>query len=233
MAISGSRATPPAASLAHIDTWVFDLDNTLYPASCNLFAEIQQRMGRYVADLLGVGMDAARAVQKQYFLNHGTTLRGLMIHHGIDADAFLDYVHRIDLSPVQPSPTLDSILRRLPGRKLVFTNASMAHGERVLDRLGIRGRFDAIFDVAAAGYLPKPNAEPYRLLVERHEIEPRRAAMVEDMARNLVPAAEMGMTTVWVRHAELWSHDGADDGHIHHVVEDLEAWLAALVGETP
>jgi putative hydrolase of the HAD superfamily len=215
------------ARLQAIETWLFDLDNTLYPASCRLFDQIHRRMTEYVAGLLNVDFDEARARQRQYLNEHGTTLRGLMNVHGIDPAPFLDYVHEIDLSPVPPNVELGAALAALPGRKIVFTNGSVRHAERVLARLGIDHHFPDVFDIEAASFMPKPDPETYATLVRRFGIEPRRAAMVEDMARNLVPAAALGMTTVWVRSEADWAKEGARSDHIHYVVDDLTAFLIA------
>lgn len=169
-------------------------------------------------------------MQKRFFREHGTTLRGLMTEHGIAPDDFLTYVYDIDVTPVEPSPALDRALERLPGRKMIYTNGSAAHAMNVLNRLGIAQRFDDIFDIAAAGYQPKPDPVPYRTLVERFEVEPTRAVMVEDIARNLVPAAALGMTTVWVRSETDWARGLPEDaGHIHQVTDDLVAWLEERV----
>lgn len=218
-----------------IDTWIFDLDNTLYPASCNLFVQIDQRIGAFVAELLGVDAVAARRLQKDWFHAHGATLRGLMLDHGVDPAAYLEYVHAIDHSPVQANPALDLVLERLPGRKLVFTNGSTRHAERVMDRLGIARHFEGIFDVAAAGYVPKPHPDTYRRMIARHNVVPAGAAFFEDQARNLLPAAALGMTTVWIRSAgpgaDAIASLGAEGEHVHHVCEDLVAWLESAVAE--
>lgn len=221
------------AELDHLDVWIFDLDNTLYPARCNLFAQIDQRMGEFIADLLDLDFTAARHLQKSHYRQHGTTLRGLMIEHGIDPHGFLDYVHDIDYSPVPASPDLDAALERLPGRKFVFTNGTVAHAERTMEQLGIGGHFEAIFDIVASDFVPKPNAEPYRAFIDRHDIRPEGAAFFEDIAKNLLAPHALGMTTVWVPGGGDWAADGADGAHVHHVVEDLAGWLAAAKVRAP
>ncbi len=218
------------ARVDHVVDWIFDLDNTLYPSTCELFAQIDKRMGEFIGHLLGLDRTEARQVQKQYFYQYGTTLRGLMVEHGLDPIDFLDYTHDIDLSPVVPSPELDSVLGRLEGRKLIFTNATARHARNVVGRLGIGHHFDRIFDIAAADYTPKPDPAAYRVMVRRCGITPRRAALFEDIARNLEPAAALGMTTVWVKPHHEWAGAGleTDDTHIHHVADDLVAWLRRL-----
>ena len=217
------------AAFTHVETWVFDLDNTVYSARYNLFELIDVRIGGFVADLLGLDAAAARRVQKDYLREHGTTLRGLMVNHGVDPREYLAFVDDIDVGRIPPSPGLGRALGRLDGRKIIFTNATMHHAEKVLARLGVAGHFDGIFDIAQADYLPKPDPRPYAALIARYEIEPRTAAMVEDIARNLAPAAAQGMTTVWVRGDSVWQTEGSDGPHVHHVIDDVAEWLATLV----
>ena len=220
------RAAAP--TLDHVDTWVFDLDNTLYPADCNLFHQVDQRIGGFVAEMLKLTAEQARVVQKDYLRRYGTPLRGLMVEHGLDPATYLDFVHDIDVTPVPPDPALDRALARLPGRKIVFTNGSQMHAGRILDRLGVTRHFAAVFDIHAASYLPKPDPKVYDELVRRHAIAPRRALLVEDIARNLAPAAALGMTTAWVRVDAPWAQpeEGAE---IHHVIDALTPWLEAVV----
>src|SRR6266446_4040687 len=212
--------------LVEIETWIFDLDNTLYPASCRLFDQIHARMTRFIADRLGVSPEAALTVQKTYFREHGTTLRGLMTVNRIDPEDFLAYVHEIDLACVPPDPVLVEALTRLPGRKIVHTNGSHRHAERLLDHLGIAGSFCGIVDIAAAGYEPKPGLAGYRELLRRHQVTPSTAIMFEDMAKNLVPAAAIGMTTAWVRNPVDWAAAGSEGDHIHYIIDDLGGFLA-------
>ncbi len=213
----------------HVRDWVFDLDNTLYPAACNLFGQIDVKIGEFVQDLLQVDQAEARRVQKQYFREHGTTLRGLMDRHGVNPEEFLDYVHEIDVSPVPPSPDLEKALAALRGRKVIFTNGTTRHAENVLNRLGVAHHFNGIFDIADADYRPKPEPSVYRQLIERHGIEPHRAVFFEDMARNLAPAAALGMTTVWIRTDAPWSSMDADPQTIHYAGEDLLSVLNKIV----
>ena len=218
-------------SLSHVTDWVFDLDNTLYPASCNLFAQVDRRIGEFIAEDFGIRLDEARVMQKRFFREHGTTLRGLMVEHDIDPVPFLDYVHDIDVSPVSPCPSLAGALDRLPGRKIIYTNGSVRHAENVTRQLGIDGCFEAIFGIVEAGYVPKPDPRPYAILADHYDIDPARACMVEDIARNLAPAHALGMTTVWVRGEQEYEKAGVGAGvHIDHTVDDLPSWLAAVAG---
>jgi putative hydrolase of the HAD superfamily len=218
------------ADFVHIDTWIFDLDNTLYPASCRLFDQIDRRIGEFVAELLGIPFAEARAIQKHYFQTHGTSLRGLMIEHGVNPTRYMDFVHDIDLSAVPRNLQLGMALADLPGRKLVFTNGSEKHARRLLAHLGITDHFAGIFDIEAAGWLPKPERKTYEALIARYDVDPTRAVMVEDMSKNLEPAHEMGMTTVWVRNdgSHLgWHVEGEGAPHVDHIADDLAAFLLA------
>ncbi len=214
------------------DVWVFDLDNTLYPASCSLFPQIDRRMRQFISEALHLPLDEAFRLQKRYYHQYGTTLRGLMLGHGIEPDTFLAYVHDIDCGVLDPAPALEAALAALPGRRLVYTNGSECHAVNVLERLGISRHFDGIFDIKAAGYIPKPDAESYGRMMARHDVAPTRAAMFEDIARNLLPAAQAGMTTVLVRaEAGGWQPPEGEGplDHVHHITDDLAAWLAAVV----
>jgi putative hydrolase of the HAD superfamily len=219
--------TTPA--LDHIAVWIFDLDNTLYPASCRLFDQVDRLIGQFIAETLGVDAGAARALQKHYFRTYGTTLRGLMTEHGVDPHRFLDYVHRIDRSGVPRAPALDGALSRLPGRKLVYTNGSADHAAKTIEQLGIAHHIEAVFDIIAADFEPKPQLASYRALIERHAINPMRAAMIDDIPRNLEPAHALGMTTVWLMTDGEFGAPGAEDGHIHHRAEDLVEFLEAVI----
>jgi putative hydrolase of the HAD superfamily len=218
----------PSARLAEVDCWIFDLDNTIYPTSCSLFEQIHDKMGEFIAAELKVDRDEATRIQKTLFREHGTTLRGLMTVYGLEPEGFLDHVHRIDLSRIPPDPAFAAALAALPGRKLVFTNATVRHAENILRHLGIAEQFDGIWDIAACGYLPKPDPAGYDSFVRRFGIAPRRAAMIEDMAKNLAPAAALGMTTVWLRGTLEWAREGSDADYVHHVVDDLAPFLAKV-----
>jgi putative hydrolase of the HAD superfamily len=218
------------ADIRDAETWVFDLDNTLYPATCDLFSQIDIRMRDFIAEFLAVEHDAAYRLQKQYFREYGTTLCGMMACHGMDPQAFLDHVHDIDVSPVPPSPDLEAALERLPGRKFIFTNATADHAERVMDRLGVSRHFEDIFDIRRTGFVPKPDPAIYRRLIEDCAILPAKAVMIEDISRNLAPAAALGMTTVWVKTDTKWGHASSAEAHVHHVIEDLTAWLTDIAG---
>ncbi|HEU0133974.1 MAG TPA: pyrimidine 5'-nucleotidase [Allosphingosinicella sp.] len=221
------------APLASIDCWIFDLDNSLYPASSNLFELIDIRMGEYISERLGCTSVEARAIQKGFFRDHGTTLAGLMKEHWVSPREFLDYVHDIDMARLTADPRVVSALDRLPGRKFVFTNGDEAYARRVLDRLGLANAFDAVHDIHAMDYVPKPDPRAYEAMCKRHSIDPSRALFAEDMARNLVPAKRLGMTTVWVDNgSEQASHD-SDPAFIDHRIADIGDWLSEITGGAP
>jgi putative hydrolase of the HAD superfamily len=217
---------------AHVETWIFDLDNTLYPASCGLFDLIDERMGAYIQRLLDCDPREARRVQKAHFHDHGTTLAGLMKHHDVDPLHFLADVHAIALDRIVADPTLDSGLGRLPGRKLIFTNGDEPYARRVLDRLGVAHHFDDVHDIHACALRPKPDAHGYGLLIERLAIDPTRTAMIEDMAQNLVPAKNLGMTTVWVDNGSERGNHGLDSSAVDHRITDVAAWLDTILKGT-
>jgi putative hydrolase of the HAD superfamily len=214
-------------SLGEIETWIFDLDNTLYPASCRLFDQVQQRMNAFICGRFSLSPEAAAERRRRYFVEHGTTLRGLMLVDKIDPHEFLGFVHNIDLSCVPPNPALVEALAQLRGRKIVHTNGSVRHAERLLDHLGLSDAFTGIVDIVAAEFDPKPSLTGYHLLLRRHAVDPRSALMVEDIARNLAPAAELGMTTAWMRGELDWATAEAEADYIHHIVDDLAGFLGA------
>lgn len=213
--------------LGAVETWVFDLDNTLYPASCGLFTQVQERMNEYICSRLAVSREEAALLRARYFCQHGTTMNGLILVNRIDPHEFLEFVHDIDHSVVPANPELAAALGGLAGRKLVYTNGSVRHAENLLAHLGIAHLFEDIFDIVASDFAPKPAMAPFRAFVGRYGVEPRRALMVEDMAKNLAPAAELGMTTAWVRTEVDWAAISSEADYIHHVVEDLAGFLAA------
>jgi len=225
----------PARSFAHIETWVFDLDNTLYPHHVNLWQQVDGRIRDFVANFLKVSPEAAFKIQKDYYKRYGTTMRGMMTEHGVHADDYLAYVHEIDHSPLQPNPAMGEAIARLPGRKLILTNGSVAHAGAVLDRLGIAEQFEAVFDIVAAELEPKPAQQTYDKFLTLHGVDPARAAMFEDLARNLVVPHQLQMTTVLVVPdgaqevvREDWELEGRDAEHVDYVTDDLTGFLAAL-----
>jgi putative hydrolase of the HAD superfamily len=218
-------------ALSHIRNWIFDLDNTLYPASADLFGLIDQRMTEFIQQLLGLEWNEARALQKDYFHNHGTTLSGLMAEHGVDPHRFLAYVHDIEMTVLQEDRRLVEAIARLPGRKLIFTNGDADYANRVLDKLGLHQSFEAIHDIHACAYQPKPQPEAYRSMAEAFALDPKESLFVEDMARNLKPAKAIGMTTVWVNNGSEQGREPDDRAYVDYEVADLGAWLHEILGD--
>jgi putative hydrolase of the HAD superfamily len=215
-----------------VESWIFDLDNTLYPSECNLFAQIDQRMGAFLAEFLGVGLEEARRVQKDYYYRYGTTLAGLMAEHKLPPERFLDYVHDIDLAPVREAPRLGAAIERLPGRKYIFTNGSRRHAERVAEKLGVLHHFDKVFDIVAGDYVPKPSRDAYERFLKAHGVEPGSGAMFEDIPHNLEAPHALGMATVLVR-STYFDHPSQKSiaewrvlpPHVHHITADLTGFL--------
>ena len=215
--------------------WIFDLDNTLYPSKCNLFAQVDHRMGEYIARYLGVPYAYARHLQKSYYRQFGTTLSGLMQVHKMEPDPFLDYVHDIDLSSVEAAPELATAISNLPGRKLIFTNGSRLHAERVAEKLAILHVFEDICDIAACGFVPKPEKAAFEQMINQHAVKAGDAAMFDDMPQNLEAPSALGMTTVLV-HSDYMDHPVQREirnwktlpEHIHHVTRDLCQFLTPL-----
>ena len=184
--------------LRHVETWLFDLDNTLYPVESGFMGQIEGRMTHYVQRLTGLERDDAYRLQKKYLAEHGLTLTGLIQHHGIDPKDYLELFHDLSLESLAADPELVAAIARLPGRRLIFTNADDVHAERVLERLGLAHLFDDVFHIGLADYVPKPNPLAFERMSQAHAIAPRSTAFFEDSERNLAPAAELGMTTVLV-----------------------------------
>jgi len=212
------------ARLAPIRNWIFDLDNTLYPASANLFSRIDARMTAYIARRLDLPPAEAHVLQKGYFHAHGTTLAGLMREHAVDPEDFLADVHDIEMEVLEANAPLAAAIARLPGRKLVFTNGDKPYALKVLDRLGLGASFEAIHDIHAMDLQPKPHASAYAGLCAAFELDPRESAFFEDMARNLAPAKAIGMTTVWIDNGSEQG-PGDDRSFIDFTVHDLTSWL--------
>ena len=217
--------------LGAVETWIFDLDNTLYPTSCGLFALVQAKMNQYIRDRFGLDEAGAAELRRKYFLEHGTTMNGLMTVNRIDPHEFLAFVHEVDLACVPQDPALAAAIGKLHGRKIVFTNGSVRHAERLLGHLGIGDHFTGIVDIVACEFDPKPSLTGYRELMRRHEVTAAKALMVEDIARNLAPAAELGMTTAWIRNELDWAAAESQADYIHHVIENLAGFLEAAAAQ--
>ena len=225
------QTRPAPRGFAAVETWVFDLDNTLYPHHL-LWQQVDDRIRQYVAEFLRVTGEEAFKLQKDYYKRYGTTMRGMMTEHGINPDDYLEFVHQIDHSPLEPNPALGAAIESLPGRKLILTNGTRKHADAVMKKLEIHQHFEDVFDIAAADLDPKPLPQVYDRFLAKHGVDPMKAAMFEDLARNLEVPHVLGMTTVLVVpedtkeiFREVWENAGRDAPYVDHVTEDLAAFL--------
>jgi putative hydrolase of the HAD superfamily len=226
---------PQPRAFGHVETWVFDLDNTLYPHHVNLWRQVDERIRDYIADFLKTTKEEAYRLQKDYYKRYGTSMRGLMTEHGMTPDDYLDFVHQIDHSPLEPNPALGEAIEKLSGRKLILTNGTRRHADAVLVRLGLDRHFHDVFDIVAAELEPKPSPQTYDRFLKMYDVDACRAAMFEDLARNLAVPHALGMTTVLVvpEHTrevfrEGWELEGRDAPHVDHVTDDLVEFLQTI-----
>lgn len=210
------------------DTFVFDLDDTLYPRSAGLHEMMRLRVVRFIQELIGCEAQAAADLHAHYYATYGTSLIGLRRHHGVDPADFLSFVHEIELTTVTPSPELATALAALPGRRLVFTNGSARHAARILDHLGIADLFEAVCDIEACRYIGKPGREAYETMIARHGVVPGRAIMFDDRAVNLAVPHDLGMQTVLIGDPAP-----ADAPHVHFRATDLAPALKGLSEAAP
>ncbi len=231
---------PTPRRFAQVETWVFDLDNTLYPHHVNLWQQVDERIRAYIAQFLKITHEEAFRLQKDYYKRYGTSMRGLMTEHGMAPDDFLDFVHQIDHSPLEANPALGAAIEKLSGRKLVLTNGTRRHASAVLARLGLERQFDDVFDIVAAELEPKPSSQTYDRFLSTHGIDAGKAAMFEDLARNLEVPHALGMTTVLVVpektrevFREDWELEGRDAPHVDHVTDDLAGFLEGVAKDRP
>lgn len=228
-----AKAIPPPSDFRHVDVWVFDLDNTLYPAESRLFTQIESRMTLFVQRALALDYDDARRVQKTYYRDHGTTLGGLMRLHGVDPEAYLAFVHDIDLSVLEADARLAGAITMLPGRRFIFTNGCRHHATRVLDRLALAHLFEDLWDIRTIAFCPKPDPGSYRSVLARVNAVPSQTALFDDIARNLAPAHALGCTTVLVKNDFAWSSEGpempeAQGAFVDYETTDLSGFLEEI-----
>ena len=208
--------------------WIFDLDNTLYSGETRVFEQVDKRMSKYISEKLNVSILEAKEIQKNYFHKYNTTLNGMMKNHKIEANEFLEFVHDIDIDFLKKDMPLGEELRKLEGKKIIFTNGSKKHALNVTQRIGIDQYFDDIFDIVDCNFIPKPKMEPYKKLVEKHKIDPNLCVLIEDIARNLKPAYEMGMKTVWIENKEPWAAKFSDSDFINYRTKNLTEFLKKI-----
>ena len=215
-------------SLKSIKYWIFDLDNTLYSGKTRVFEQVDKKMSKYISEKLNITVEEARKIQKNYFHEYNTTLNGMIKNHKIDANEFLEFVHDIDIDFLKKDEKLAEEMKKLEGKKIIFTNGSKKHAINVTRRIGIEQYFDGIFDIVDSDFIPKPSIEPYKKLVEKHKIDPKLSVLVEDIARNLKPAYEMGMKTVWIENDEPWAAKFSDSKFINYKISNLAEFLKKI-----
>ena len=214
--------------LQSIKYWIFDLDNTLYSGKTKVFEQVDKRMSKYISEKLNISVEEAKKIQKNYFHEYNTTLNGMIKNHKIDADEFLEFVHDIDIDFLKKDLKLSQEIEKLEGKKIIFTNGSRKHALNVTGKIGIDHHFDAIFDIVDAEFVPKPSMEPYKKLVKKHKIDPKLCVLVEDIARNLKPAYEMGMKTIWIENDEPWAKKFSDSNFVNYKTNDLSGFLKKI-----
>ena len=215
-------------NLNKINSWIFDLDNTLYHPSLNIFEEIDSRMQKFISLRLGIGLKEAWTLQKKYFRKYGATLKGLMKFHQIDPKQFLNYVQKIDLEKIKVNPELKSALAKLNGTKIVYTNSTKNYANRILKRLGLKKSFDGIFDIMDANYIPKPSYRSYKMLLKNFNLIPEESIIFEDLPQNLVPASKLGMRTVWVKNEETQNLRNNYALSVNFTTKNLTEWIQKL-----
>ena len=214
--------------LKNIKYWLFDLDNTLYSGATKVFDQVDKRMSEFISTKLNISKEEAKKIQKNYFIEYNTTLNGMIKNHKINAIEFLDYVHDIDLSFLKQDKALEKQIEKIKGKKIIFTNGSRSHAENVTKRLGIERLFDDIFDIVSADFIPKPSLVTYKKLIEKYKIEPQYCIFIEDIARNLKPAHELGMKTVWIKNNEPWAAKYSNENFINYRTGNLTSFLKEI-----
>ena len=215
-------------ALQSIEFWIFDLDNTLYSGKTKVFEQVDKKMSKYISQKLDVSIEEAKKIQKNYFHKYNTTLNGMVKNHKIDANEFLEFVHDINIDFLKKDLILSEELKKLDGKKIIFTNGSKKHALNVSKKIGIDQHFDDIFDIVDSKFIPKPIIEPYKRLVEKHKIDPKLCVLVEDIARNLKPAYEMGMKTVWIENDEPWAKKFSDSSFVNYKTNNLSEFLKKI-----
>ncbi|RZO49227.1 MAG: pyrimidine 5'-nucleotidase [Candidatus Pelagibacterales bacterium] len=214
--------------LYSIKYWIFDLDNTLYSGKTKVFEQVDKKMTQYISEKLNVSPEEAKKIQKDYFYKYNTTLNGMIKNHKVDANEFLEFVHDINIDFLQKDLKLSEEIKKLKGKKIIFTNGSRKHALNVTQKIGIDHHFDDIFDIVDAEFVPKPSIEPYIKLVKKHKIDPKLCVLVEDIARNLKPAYEMGMKTIWIENDEPWARKFSDSNFVNYKTNDLSEFLKKI-----
>jgi putative hydrolase of the HAD superfamily len=214
--------------LKKIKYWLFDLDNTLYSGDTKVFDQVDKKMSSFISDKLNVSLEDAKKIQKNYFHEYNTTLNGMIKNHSIDAEEFLEFVHDVDLNFLQKNQDLQNALTKLTGKKYIFTNGSKSHASNVTKRIGIENLFDGVFDIVDSDFIPKPSIEPYKKIIQKYGIDPEYCIFIEDIARNLKPAYELGMKTVWIKNNEPWAAKFSNENFINYKTDNLSEFLRRI-----
>jgi len=214
--------------LSKIKFWLFDLDNTLYSGDTKVFDQVDKKMSKFISEKLNVSLEEAKKIQKNYFHEYNTTLNGMIKNHDIDANEFLEFVHDVDLEFLKKDEPLKIEIEKLKGKKIIFTNGSKAHASNVTSRIGIEQLFDGVFDIVDSDFYPKPSLEPYKKIIENYKIIPEYCIFFEDIARNLKPAYELGMKTVWIENNEPWAAKYSDEEFVNYKTGSLTKFLKEI-----
>ena len=214
--------------LSKIKFWLFDLDNTLYSGDTKVFDQVDKKMSKFISEKLNVSLEEAKKIQKNYFHEYNTTLNGMIKNHDIDANEFLEFVHDVDLEFLKKDEPLKIEIEKLKGKKIIFTNGSKAHASNVTSRIGIEQLFDGVFDIVDSDFYPKPSLEPYKKIIENYKIVPEYCIFFEDIARNLKPAYELGMKTVWIENNEPWAAKYSDEEFVNYKTGSLTNFLKEI-----
>jgi len=214
--------------LSKIKFWLFDLDNTLYSGDTKVFDQVDKKMSKFISEKLKVNLEEAKKIQKNYFYEYNTTLNGMIKNHDIDANEFLEFVHDVNLEFLKKDEPLKKEIEKLKGKKIIFTNGSKAHASNVTSRIGIEQLFDGVFDIVDSDFYPKPSLEPYKKIIENYKIVPEYCIFFEDIARNLKPAYELGMKTVWIENNEPWAAKYSDEEFVNYKTGSLTKFLKEI-----
>jgi putative hydrolase of the HAD superfamily len=214
--------------LKKIKYWLFDLDNTLYSGDTKVFDQVDKKMSFFISNKLNVSLEEAKKIQKSYFHEYNTTLNGMIKNHKIDAEEFLEFVHDVNLNFLKEDLALQNELTNLTGKKYIFTNGSKAHASNVTKRIGIQNLFDGVFDIVESDFIPKPSIEPYKKIIQKYGIDPEYCIFIEDIARNLKPAHELGMKTVWIENNEPWAAEFSSENFINYKTNNLSDFLRRI-----
>jgi len=214
--------------LSTIKFWLFDLDNTLYSGDTKVFDQVDKKMSKFISEKLKVSLEEAKKIQKNYFHEYNTTLNGMIKNHDINANEFLEFVHDVDLEFLKKDEPLKTEIEKLKGKKIIFTNGSKAHASNVTSRIGIEQLFDGVFDIVDSDFYPKPSIEPYKKIIENYKIEPEYCIFFEDIARNLKPAYELGMKTVWIENNEPWAAKFSNEEFVNYKTGSLTKFLKEI-----